>query len=83
MYRLIIAPSAKRGLKKSKKLYQEAINSVLLELRDEPYAGKPLTKELAGKFSFRVGSYRIIYTINETDKIIRILHIGHRATIYN
>lgn len=30
----------------------------------------------------RVGDYRIIYSINDADRIIKILDIGHRKDIY-
>jgi mRNA-degrading endonuclease RelE of RelBE toxin-antitoxin system len=38
--------------------------------------------ELTGKFSFRVGVYRIIYKVNKKDKVVDILTAGHRATVY-
>lgn len=82
MYRLFIAPSSKKQFTSIKKIYQQGINSTLLELKENPYYGKALIKDLVGKFSFRVGVYRVIYKINEKDKIISILNIGHRATVY-
>jgi len=54
----------------------------LAEIKEEPFLGKPLARELTGKFSFRVGVYRIIYKVNKKDKVIDILTAGHRATVY-
>ena len=33
-------------------------------------------------YRIRVGDYRILYTINDKDKIIEIIAIGHRKDIY-
>ncbi|MBU2632509.1 type II toxin-antitoxin system RelE/ParE family toxin, partial [Patescibacteria group bacterium] len=68
--------------KKISRPHQKAIVLTLAEIKEEPFLGKPLTRELTGKFSFRVGVYRIIYKVNKKDKVIEILTAGHRATIY-
>ncbi len=82
MYKLIISPQARKELKKIKKLHQITIKSVLQEIREDPTIGKPLTRELIGRFSYRVGVYRIIYKISKIDKVVYILSAGHRVTIY-
>jgi mRNA-degrading endonuclease RelE of RelBE toxin-antitoxin system len=41
-------------------------------LEIDPYVGKPLRENLAGKWSLRVSDYRIIYEINENEKIIML-----------
>ncbi len=83
MYRLIISPQARKELKKIKASSKTAIRLVLEEIREDPNLGKPLTKDLNKKFSYRVGVYRIIYKVNSKDKIVNILSAGHRATVYN
>lgn len=45
--------------------------------------GKPLRYSLKGYRRLRVGDYRIVYSINEKDKIVIILAIKHRKDIYN
>lgn len=83
MYRLIIAPSAKKQLKKLKKIYQEAINSAVLEIKEDPQLSKPLSRELTGRFTFHISVYRIIFKVNQKDKTINILKIDHRGKVYN
>ena len=83
MYKLHIANKAKKELKKISRLHKLAILSALEDLKEDPLLGKPLARELTGRFTFRVGVYRIIYKINQQDKIIEILTTGHRSTIYN
>ncbi len=82
MYRLRVAIKAKKEIRRLEKRYQEAIISALKEIKEDPTSGKPLTKELTGRFTFRVGVYRIIYKINQKDKIISVFTVGHRAVVY-
>ena len=51
-------------------------------LSTTPYGGKPLKGELRGYWSFRVGVYRIIYVIKETEVIVEVLRIQHRKEVY-
>jgi len=83
MFKLKITSRAKSQLKQiSKDHHKLAIFTAIEELKDDPYLGKALSRELSGKFSYKVGVYRIIYVINENDKIVNILSAGHRSTIY-
>ena len=82
MYRIKLTTRAKKELKNISKLHQEAIGSFFEELKHDPLLGKPLTRDLTGRFSLRVGVYRIIYKINKKDKIITMLTAGHRSTVY-
>lgn len=83
MFRLKITPQAKSQLKQIYKEHQKlAISIAFEEIKDDPYLGKPLSRKLEGKFSYKVGTYRIIYKINKKDKIVYILTAGHRSTIY-
>jgi len=65
-------PIAKRITKKIKWL-AENIESIQPE---------GLSGELAGFYKLRVGGYRVIYEILESEKIIIIHAIGHRSRIY-
>lgn len=83
MYRIIIAPEARKGLKTIARIYQEGVSEALQALKEDPFLGKPLSRELAGRYSYKVGVYRIIYKIYTREKLINIISAGHRATIYN
>lgn len=83
MFKLKITSQAKSQLKQiSKKHHQLAISNALDEIKEDPFVGKPLSRELTGRFSYKVGIYRIIYIINKRDRIINILSAGHRSVIY-
>ena len=59
---------------------KQRIRAALDTLRMNPSAGKPLQRELAGGWSFRVGRVRIIYRTTRT--VLEISAIGSRARIY-
>lgn len=82
MYRIKLTAQAKKELKNIKKIYQEAVAAVLEEIAQNPLVGKPLTRELTGRFSLRVGIYRIIYKVNNKDKTVQVITAGHRGTVY-
>lgn len=83
MYRVKITEKAKRELKEISKLEEQTLLSVLYELRENPFYGKPLQDKLAKRFSMRVGVFRIIYAVNRRDKTVHIISAGHRSTIYS
>jgi len=68
--------------KKNKKL-REAILKVINKLRENPKLGKPLSHDLAGKWTIRVERvYRIIYEIDEKNRMITLMTIKHRKKAY-
>ena len=84
MFKLKITSQAKSQLKQiSKKHHKIAISNALDEIRENPFLGKPLSRDLTGRFSYKVGVYRILYIVNERDGIVNILFAGHRATVYD
>lgn len=82
MYQIKLTERAKKELRDIKKIYEVAIDSAIEELKENPFAGKPLTRNLNGKYSYRIDSYRIIYKISRADQKIYVLTAGHRGTIY-
>jgi mRNA interferase RelE/StbE len=52
-------------------------------LLEEPKrVGKPLVRQLAGYWSARRGAYRIVYAIDETNSLVLVVRIEHRADVY-
>ncbi|PIQ73302.1 type II toxin-antitoxin system mRNA interferase toxin, RelE/StbE family [Candidatus Roizmanbacteria bacterium CG11_big_fil_rev_8_21_14_0_20_36_8] len=82
VYKIKITAKAKQELKNLSIRHKNVLNAIYEELKDNPYLGKPLTRELTGRFSYRVGVYRIIYNINERDKTIFVITAGHRGVVY-
>ncbi len=82
MYQVIVSPEAKKRLKNISKIYRKGIAEAIDSLKDDPYLGKPLTRELTGRYSYKIGVYRVIYIINEKDKLVYVISAGHRSTVY-
>ncbi len=82
MYQVKLTARAKKELNYISRLHLQALSEIFDDLKENPTIGKPLTRELKGRFSYRIGVYRIIYKINKKDKIIFILTAGHRASVY-
>lgn len=83
MFKILLTARAKKELKQISKSHQAVIRQILEDIKEDYDLGKPLTRELTGRFSYKVGFYRIIYKVNIKDKIIFILTAGHRSTVYN
>lgn len=81
---VIWSSSAKRDLNK----LPPAVLAAVLEfargdLRQNPRrVGKPLERELAGHYAARRGTYRIVYTVNDEQIVIRVVRVRHRADAY-
>ncbi len=82
MYKLILSARTKRELKEISKQYKTPILLALEEIKDNPLAGKPLSRELVGRFSHRVGVYRIVYQVNKQNLSIYVSTAGHRGKVY-
>jgi mRNA interferase RelE/StbE len=79
-YQLNTAPTFSKALKKLEKTAKIKILTEILTLKTDPFIGKPLRGDWKGVYSLRIGTYRVLYTVDETT--IRILFVGHRKHIY-
>ncbi|OGX08152.1 MAG: cytotoxin [Nitrospirae bacterium RIFCSPLOWO2_12_FULL_63_8] len=66
-----LPPEVKRGVK-----------AAIRALSDEPGAGEPLQRELAGLWKYRVRRFRIVYAVDRRRRVLRIIAVGHRRAIY-
>ena len=83
MFNLLISKRASNALKKLPYKHQDAIVLAFEDIVENPHLGKPLSRELSDKVSFRVGVYRVVYKVNRKDNKILILRVGHRSKVYN
>jgi len=52
-------------------------------LSDDPWrVSKPLHDELEGFRGARRGEYRVVFRIDEEQRVIRVLRVDHRSDIY-
>ena len=82
MYRLVYTDEARKQISKFDNRLKEKIRVAAEEIQANPAVGKPLTRELKGRFSYRAGHYRIIYRVYQTEIVVLILAVGHQRHIY-
>jgi len=77
---------ARRELRKLDAKIQQAILSYLrsrIAVADDPRRfGKPLRRNLAGLWRYRVEDYRLICRIEEARVVVLVLQVGHRREVY-
>ena len=60
------------------------ISDMAKKLRKNPVAyTKPLSGTLRNMRSLRVGSYRVVFSVEEEIITVHVIAIGHRADIYD
>ncbi|MFW6139420.1 MAG: type II toxin-antitoxin system RelE family toxin [Spirochaetota bacterium] len=80
-YNIAYKSSVKKDLKKiDKNESLRILHAIEDVLKKDPFKGKELKGEYEGLFSYRIGDYRIIYTI--LGSTIIILRISHRKDAY-
>ena len=85
MYKVVLTNTAKKEYKYLHKINKgvfKRIRNTLVSFAKDPTQGKSLKLSLRGKWSYRVGVYRIIYMIERKILTVYILDIGHRREIY-
>ena len=60
----------------------DAVVEALGLLEREPEAGHTLRGRLRGLWSLRVGTYRIIYELDDGQRVVRVLAVRHRSVAY-
>ena len=63
-------------------LLKQDMRAALDGLRENPWLGKPLQKELTGLRSLRVRTHRLLYVVEEERRRIAVILLGPRRTIY-
>jgi len=84
-YELALTPPARRALtgKLPEPVAAAVIEFLSTSLIRGPYrVGKPLRDDLAGVWSARRGTYRVLYRIREDPREVIVLRIEHRRDAY-
>jgi mRNA interferase RelE/StbE len=84
-YQLVVTPPAARAISQQ---LPEPVAAAVIEfltsslIREPRRVGKQLRRELAGIWSARRGTYRVLYRINEERHEVIVLRIEHRGDMY-
>ena len=83
-YRVSLAPSAARELRKFDPDVRRRIQAALDLLATEPRP--PATTRLvggSGEWRVRTGNYRIVYEINDAQLLVLVIRMAHRREVYD
>lgn len=82
MYRLEFRPAAIRALRKLDAMSAARVRGALALLASEPRP--PGSRKLSGRDAYRVrvGDYRIIYVIEDPERLIVVVLVGHRNDVH-
>lgn len=83
-YKLLVTGRFEKDLRKLPRSVQLRIAEVLTLLARNPFAFEVLSGEFKGLRKIRVGDYRLIYRIDSQDdeKVVRLLFVAHRRSVY-
>ncbi|MEK9209432.1 MAG: type II toxin-antitoxin system RelE/ParE family toxin [Patescibacteria group bacterium] len=70
-----------RRLQKKNKTLYDRLNKKIIEIANNPHLGKPLRNVLKNRWRVQIGSFVLVYRINENE--IRFLDFDHHDRIYN
>ncbi len=77
-----------RALRQLTEVLPESVAAAAWELATGPLVhephriGKPLSGQLAGTWSARRGTYRLLYEIDEARRTVLLLEVSHRRDTY-
>ena len=81
-YTVEITSSAQRQFKKLPEAIQENFIPKILSLEETPRPVGIKKLQAFDYYRIRIGDYRIVYSINDQARLIKILDLGHRKDIY-
>ncbi len=81
-YSLTIKQSALKEIQRLDKPDRKRLIEAIDKLAENPHVGKLLKGEFSGLRRIRVGSWRVIYEINDGKVVVLILRVAHRKDIY-
>jgi len=81
-YSVLLKRSAEKELNALDQTLRRRIVQALLRLENDPRprGAKKLTDREA--YRLRIGDYRALYTVDDGNRIVRIIAVGHRSDVY-
>lgn len=82
-YEILLEQNAEKDLKKLQKIIFTQIITKIKALSTDPRpTGVKKLVNVSNFWRIRIGSYRVVYEINDSEKIIKIYRIKHRKDVY-
>ena len=81
-YRLLYSETSRDQIRSLHPQIKPIVKSRIQILKENPYVGKVLERELSGYYSLKMRRFRVIYEIDHQNHIVQIHYVGHRKDIY-
>lgn len=81
-YALVVHGKAEKAIDFLPEQDRSRILKALRFLSIDPFDGKKLSGKRSGQYSYRVGSYRIIYEIDKGRLTVFVIDVGPRGGVY-
>ena len=85
MYKVVLSRESQRFYAAADVPLVRKLDRCFIRLETDPRSGnnvRALVGPLAGCFRYRVGDYRVVYTINEATRTVSVINIAHRRDVY-
>jgi len=81
-YEVRVKPSAERELDRLPAAVFDRIAKAILELEASPRPHGSIKLRGVDEYRLRVGSYRILYCIDDARRVVEVMAVGHRRDVY-
>lgn len=85
MYEILLGRKARKFYEKASDELIDELQRCFDDLSQNPYKGsniKKLKGDLAASWRYRIGNYRVVYTVDEESQSITVSVIAHRRESY-
>ena len=81
-YGIRLLRSAEKEMEKLPVEIHSRISRRILSLEDNPRPKGAKKLSARDEYRLRVGNYRILYTVSDSDRAVTIIAVGHRREVY-
>ena len=81
-YSVFIKPSATRELETLPDPLLKRVDRVIVALGEDPRPRGCVKLRSMNLYRVRVGSYRVLYRIDDQERVVEVIAIGHRRDVY-
>lgn len=82
MFQISYTESALKSIENFPAIWQKKILKAIESLKTSPFQGKKLKGCFSGMYCLRIWPYRIIYLVKKEEKLVAIITMGHRQSVY-
>ena len=83
-YRILYHKNIKKDLKSlDKSIADTFIRIIETGISENPFSGERLKGKLRDIWKYRIGNYRVLYTIHQDELRVLVLRLRHRKNVYD